>query len=85
MLLRMSWRIAFTLVTYIKGANFLFFLEDRFGREAFDPFLKAWFDDNAFGAVTTENFLTYLHENLHKDNPDAVTKAEIDCVVYAGH
>ena len=73
---------AFTLVTYIKGANFLFFLEDRFGREAFDPFLKAWFDDNAFGAVTTENFLTYLHENLHKDNPDAVTKAEIDAWVY---
>jgi len=73
---------AFTLVTYIKGANFLFFLEDRFGREAFDPFLKAWFDDNAFGAVTTEDFLTYLHENLHKDNPDAVTKAEIDAWVY---
>ena len=73
---------AFTLVTYIKGANFLFFLEDRFGREAFDPFLKAWFNDNAFGAVTTEDFLTYLHENLHKDNMDAVTKAEIDAWVY---
>ena len=73
---------AFTLVTYIKGANFLFFLEDRFGREKFDPFLKAWFNDNAFGAVTTEDFLTYLHDNLHKDNMDAVTKAEIDAWVY---
>ncbi len=73
---------AFTLVSYIKGANFLFFLEDRFGRKKFDPFLKAWFNDNAFKAVTTEDFLTYLHENLHKDNMDAVTKAEIDAWVY---
>ncbi|MDA8708772.1 M1 family aminopeptidase/hydrolase, partial [Hellea sp.] len=73
---------AFTSVSYIKGANFLFFLEDRFGREKFDPFLKAWFNDHAFESVTTEDFLAYLHENLHKANPDAVTKAEIDAWVY---
>ena len=73
---------AFTLVSYIKGANFLFFLEDRFGREAFDPFLKAWFNDNAFGAVTTEDFISYLHENLHKDNPDALTREELNAWVY---
>jgi len=74
--------VAFTLVSYIKGANFLFFLEDRFGREKFDPFLKAWFNDNAFQSVTTEDFITYLHENLHKDNPDALTRAELDAWVY---
>lgn len=74
--------VAFTLVSYIKGANFLFFLEDRFGREKFDPFLKAWFNDHAFKAVTTEDFLNYLQENLQKDNPDAVSKAEIDAWVY---
>jgi len=73
---------AFTLVSYIKGANFLFFLEDRFGREKFDPFLKAWFNDHAFQSVTTEEFIAYLHENLHKDNPDALTRAEIDAWVY---
>jgi len=73
---------AFTLVSYIKGANFLFFLEDRFGREAFDPFLKAWFNDNAFQSVTTEDFITYLHENLHKDNPEALTREELDAWVY---
>ncbi len=73
---------AFTLVSYIKGANFLFFLEDRFGREKFDPFLKAWFNDNAFKAVTTEDFISYLHENLHKDNPDALTRAELEAWVY---
>ncbi len=73
---------AFTLVSYIKGANFLFFLEDRFGRDKFDPFLKAWFNDNAFKAVTTEDFITYLHENLHKDNPEALSRAELDAWVY---
>jgi len=73
---------AFTLVSYIKGANFLFFLEDRFGREKFDPFLKAWFNDHAFQSVTTEDFITYLHQNLHKDNPDALTRAELDAWVY---
>ena len=73
---------AFTLVSYIKGANFLFFLEDRFGRKAFDPFLKAWFNDNAFQSVTTEDFIAYLHKNLHKDNPEALTRAELDAWVY---
>jgi leukotriene-A4 hydrolase len=73
---------AFTLVSYLKGANFLFFLEDRFGREAFDPFLKSWFNDNAFQSVTTEDFIAYLHKNLHKDNPDALTRAELDAWVY---
>lgn len=73
---------AFTLVSYIKGANFLFFLEDRFGRDKFDPFLKAWFNDNAFQSVTTEDFINYLHDNLHKDNPDALTRAELDAWVY---
>ena len=73
---------AFTLVSYIKGANFLFFLEDRFGREKFDPFLKAWFNDNAFGAVTTEDFLDYLNMNLRKANPETVSDAEINAWVY---
>jgi leukotriene A-4 hydrolase/aminopeptidase len=73
---------AFTLVSYIKGANFLFFLEDRFGREKFDPFLRNWFNDYAFESVTTEDFLSFLHENLHKDNPDALTRAELDAWVY---
>ena len=73
---------AFTLVSYIKGANFLFFLEDRFGRDKFDPFLKAWFNDYAFQSVTTEDFISYLHQNLHKDNPDALTRAELDAWVY---
>ncbi|NNE58168.1 MAG: M1 family metallopeptidase [Hellea sp.] len=73
---------AFSSIAYIKGANFLFFLEDRFGREHFDPFLKQYFDDYAFKTATTEAFLTYLGENLRKQFPDAVTDAEIKAWVY---
>ena len=73
---------AFTLVSYIKGANFLFFLEDRFGRKDFDPFLKDYFDTYAFKSVTTEDFLNYLNDNLRNKFPDAVSDAEINAWVY---
>jgi len=73
---------AFTLVSYIKGANFLFFLEDRFGREKFDVFLKNYFNDFAFQSITTEDFLAYLEENLRKDMPDAVSDTELQAWVY---
>ena len=73
---------AFTQVAYIKGANFLFFLEDRFGRKDFDPFLKNYFDTYAFKSVTTEDFLAYLKTNLTSKSPGKVTKAEIDAWVY---
>jgi len=73
---------AFTLVSYIKGANFLFFLEDRFGRAAFDPFLKSYFNAYAFDSITTEDFLGFMDANLRNKYPDAVTDAEIDAWVY---
>ncbi|MEO9970337.1 MAG: M1 family metallopeptidase [Hyphomonadaceae bacterium] len=73
---------AFTQVAYVKGQFFLMFLEERFGREKFDPFLKAYFNDFAFDSITTEDFVTYLHEHLHADNPDALTRAELDEWIY---
>ena len=73
---------AFTLVSYIKGANFLFFLEDRFGRDAFDPFLKSYFNAYAFDSITTEDFLGFMDANLRNKHPDAVTDAEINEWVY---
>ncbi|WP_371397827.1 M1 family metallopeptidase [Fretibacter rubidus] len=73
---------AFTLVSYIKGANFLFFLEDRFGREAFDPFLKSYFNAYAFDSITTEDFLGFMDANLRNTYPNAVTDAEIAAWVY---
>jgi len=73
---------AFSNIAYVKGQFFLQFLEQRFGRAEFDAFLKGYFDHFAFQSITTEDFLTYLHDNLHVKNPDAVTKAEIDAWVY---
>jgi len=73
---------AFSQVAYVKGQYFLMFLEERFGRQKFDPFLKAWFNDHAFQSVTTEDFIKYLHDNLHEQNPDALTREELDEWVY---
>ena len=65
-------------VPYVKGAWFLQFLEQRFGREVFDPFLRGWFDSHAFQSVNSAEFVAYLHENLLPKNPKAVTEKELD-------
>jgi hypothetical protein len=69
-------------VTYVKGQFFLNFLEDRFGRAAFDPFLKSYFNAYAFDSITTEDFLAFMDANLRAQNPDAVTDSEIQEWVY---
>ena len=65
-------------VPYNKGAWFLQFLEQRFGRETFDPFLRAWFNDHAFQSVNSDQFVAYLRKNLLSKNPNAVTDAELN-------
>lgn len=68
---------ALTDVAYIKGQWFLAFLEGRFGREAFDPFLRKWFDEHAFKSVTTDDFLAFLRRELIAKNPGKLTEAEL--------
>lgn len=68
---------ALSSVPYAKGAWFLEFLEQRFGRELFDPFLRGWFDAHAFRSVTSDDFIAYLREHLIKKKPRAVTEAEL--------
>ncbi len=68
---------ALSQVAYVKGAWFLQFLEQRFGREVFDPFLRGWFDDHAFQSANTDQFVEYLKKNLLPKNPTAVTEAEL--------
>lgn len=68
---------ALTDVAYIKGQWFLAFLEGRFGREAFDPFLRKWFDEHAFKSVTTDDFLAFLRRELLAKNPGKLTEAEL--------
>lgn len=73
---------AFTQVAYVKGQFFLMFLETRFGRDKFDAFLKDYFDTFAFQSIVTEDFIKYLHGELHADNPDALTREELNEWVY---
>ena len=73
---------AFSQVAYAGGMFFLKFLEERFGREAFDPFIREYFDTFAFQSITTEDFLAFFEDRLWANNPDAVTKEEIEAWIY---
>jgi leukotriene-A4 hydrolase len=67
-----------TGVAYEKGALFLRWLEEKFGRERFDKFVRAYFDKHAFQSITTATFKEYLFENLLNKYPDVVTVAEVN-------
>ncbi|MGX5913488.1 M1 family metallopeptidase [Aliidiomarina sp. Khilg15.8] len=67
----------FTSVPYIKAASFLFFLEEQFGRETFDAFVRQYFDDFAFESLTTKEFEQYLYQNLLVPNPGVVAQHEV--------
>ena len=68
---------AYSTVPYEQGALFLVFLEQRFGRERFDAFLRRWFDSHAFKSATTDQFLLFLKEQLLATKPGVVTDAEV--------
>lgn len=67
----------FTGVPYEKGALFLRYLEEKFGREKFDKFVKGYFDAHAFQSITTETFVEYLNKNLLAENPNVVSTEQI--------
>ncbi|TBR09636.1 MAG: M1 family peptidase [Lysobacter sp.] len=67
---------------YTKGAWFLAFLEQRFGRANFDAFLRGYFDHFAFQSVTTQQFADYAKVNLLEKYPGKVTQDEFDAWLY---
>ena len=69
-------------VAYNKGQWFLAFLEERFGRAAFDAFLRHWFDAHAFSAVETSTFARFLARELVARHPGKVTTAELRTWLY---
>ena len=64
-------------VPYNKGAWFLQFMEQRYGREVFDGFLRSWFDAYAFKSTNTDEFVAFLRANLMQASPNVVTDAEL--------
>ncbi|MEA2491391.1 MAG: leukotriene-A4 hydrolase [Acidobacteriota bacterium] len=61
-------------IVYEKGALFLRRLEEAVGREAFDRFLRQYFDSHAFQSMDTARFIDYLRANL----PEAAQKENIN-------
>jgi leukotriene A-4 hydrolase/aminopeptidase len=72
----------FTGVPYEKGALFLRHLEETFGREKFDKFVRGYFDSHAFQSITTETFVGYLKKNLLDANPQLASRVNIDEWIY---
>ena len=68
---------ALTSIAYIKGQWFLTFLEQRYGRDSFDKFLRKWFDDHAFTSTDSAEFERFLKAELVAGNPGKATEAEL--------
>ncbi len=64
---------AFSDVPYEKGALFVTEMEHRVGREAFDEFLRNYFQDFAFQSLTTDQFLAYADQHLVKPSGGKIT------------
>ena len=69
-------------IHYSKGQLFLQYLENAFGRDAFDRFLFSYFDTFAFQTITTERFLNYLDENLLHADSSTVSRADVEEWLY---
>src|SRR5579875_2940409 len=69
-------------VAYDKGSWFLRTLEQRFGRRAFDAYLKGYFDHFAWRSITTEQMLAYLEPNLIDKYPGRMSRDEVKEWVY---
>lgn len=68
---------ALTGVPYTKGQWFLAFLEQRYGRETFDPFLRKWFDEHAFTSTDSAEFERFLNAELVNKNPGKTTSEQL--------
>lgn len=71
-----------TDIAYEKGALFLKLIENKVGRTKMDAFLNKYFNEHAFQTITTEEFITYLKENLIGDNKPLAEEINIDAWVY---
>ncbi len=69
-------------ISYEKGRWFLGFLEGRFGRPAFDAFLREYFDAHAFQSMDTEGFRAWLLSRLERSGAPKISSAEIDEWLY---
>lgn len=69
-------------VAYEKGRWFLGYLQQRFGRAAFDAFLREYFDAHAFRSMTTAGFRAWLLAYLDRPGAPRIPVNEIDEWLY---
>ncbi len=67
-----------TSVPYEKGALFLRHVEQIFGRQKFDAWLRRYFDRFAFQSISTAQSLEYMHEHLFTDNPQLAAEIPVE-------
>lgn len=72
----------FSVVPYEKGRMMLDWLATEFGDQVINAFLTEWFDTNAFGSVTTADFLDHLQNKLLDRHPGKVTMDEVRAWIY---
>ena len=73
----------FTYIPYEKGRLFLSYLDAKFGREHFDAFLRGYFDHFAFKSLDSEQFISYLQENLLDRYPGIVTRTQVNTWIFS--
>ena len=65
-----------TDIAYNKGYFFLRLLEETVGRETFDNFLKAYFEEHKFQNMDTESFAALIKTNLLDSNQYSLVKPD---------
>jgi leukotriene-A4 hydrolase len=73
---------AFSQIPYVKGQLFLVYLEQQFGRENFDKFLRQYFADFAFNSIDTARLKAYLQTELIAKYPSQVTVSKVEEWLY---
>ena len=71
-----------TQIPYEKGALFLRQIENAFGRETFDSYLRAYFDHFAFQSITTAQSLEYLQTRLLALDQQAAHRIPVNDWIY---
>ncbi len=67
---------------YEKGYFFLRMLEESFGRETFDAFLRRYFDTHAFQTMTTERFVAFMKQDLFANDEARYVSLKVDEWIY---
>ncbi|WP_354696064.1 M1 family metallopeptidase [Elongatibacter sediminis] len=69
-------------VEYRKGQLLLDTLEHHFTRPVFDAFLRGYFENFAWQAITTEQFLEYTDQNLLAAHPGVFPRERLEAWLY---